>query len=325
MRRPVDRKQAAEQEHVPSRLTRERATAGVAGGEEHHRLLELQRSAGNAAVADALSVSRAPAQEPELSGIGADFAVDQYAGVAQKLRENWARLTPYARAQMLVTTVNFELSHVDVPSATFELSDKLQPQTAGEFVANKDQDEWAFLLNKTQFSDPSPDAIDQQGEGSPGLAQTVYHEGRHAEQWFRIARMKAGMKWKAKIIADWLGIPARIAKEAVKHPLKADGPETREAEAWLGGETGSRGEGTAKSYDRLDEMQSKLLAAQAAQKRVEDDSNASEADKKKAAALVDLREKRFNEARAAYLKIPMEADAWKVGGRAESALGKAKK
>jgi hypothetical protein len=325
MRRPVDRQQAAEQEHVPRRLTRGRATAEAARGEEHHRLLELQRSAGNAAVANALSVSRAPAPEPELSGIGANFAVDQYAAVAQKLRENWARLQPTDRAQMLVTAVNFELAHVDVPSATFELSDKLQPQTAGEFVADKDKDDWAFLLNRTQFRAPSPDAIDQQGEGNPGLAQIVYHEGRHAEQTFRVARLKAGMKWKAKVIADWLSIPARIAKEAVKHPLKGDGPEAREAEAWLGGKTGSQGEETAKSYGRLDEVQKKLSAAEAAQKKLEADPNASEADKKKAAALVDLWQKRFDEARAAYLKIPEEADAWKVGGRAESALGKAKK
>ena len=94
--------------------------------------------------------------------------------MAQKLRENWARLTPYGRALMLVTAVNFELSHVDVPSATFELSDKLAPQTGGEFVAN--EKDWAFQLNRAMFSDPSPDAIDQESEGSPGLAQIVYHE-----------------------------------------------------------------------------------------------------------------------------------------------------
>ena len=55
------------------------------------------------------------------------------------------------------------------------------------------------------------------------------------------------MKWKANVIADWLSMPADIAKEAVRHPLKADGPEAREAETWLAGETGAQGEGTAKS------------------------------------------------------------------------------
>ena len=314
---------------MPHRSRPGRATAGAVG-EERHRLLELQRSAGNAAVASALSVSRAPApaaappKQEELSGIGQDFAVDQYAGVAQKLRENWNRLTPYGRAQMLVNAVNFELSHVDVPSTTFELSDQLPPQTYGQFVATKDEDGWAFLLNREKFRDPSPDAIDQQSEGKPGLAQVVYHEARHAEQTFRIARLKAGMKWEAKIIANWLSIPARIAKEARKHPLKDDGPEAREAETWLGGSMGAHGEETAKSYDRVDEAQRKLAAAEAAQERVKADPHASEAEKEKAAALVALWDKRFNEARAAYLKIPEEADAWKVGGRAESALGKAK-
>lgn len=286
-------------------------------------MLELQRSAGNAAVASALSVSRAPAKEPELSGIGMNFAVDQYAGVAQKLRENWARLTPYGRAQVLVTAVNFELAHVDVPSTDFDLNDKLERETYGQFVAN--EKDWTFHLNRAKFSEPSPDAIDQQSEGNPGIAQVVYHEARHAEQHFRIARLKAGMKWKANAIADWLSIPTRIAKEAVKHPLKGDGPEAREAEAWVGSLSGRQGEENAKSYDRLAEAQKKVTAAEAAQEKVDADPTASDADKKKAAALVELADKRFQEARAAYLKIPEEADAWKVGGRAESAVGKAKK
>jgi hypothetical protein len=314
----VGRQHAREHEQVPRRPKRGQATAGAAP----HRLLELQHAAGNKAVATALAVSRAPAQEPELTGIGANFAVDQYAGVAQKLRENWARLTPYSRAQMLVTAVNFELAHIDVPSTTFELSDKLPPLNAGEFVANKK--DWTFLLNKAMFSDPSPDSIDQQGEGSPGLAQVVYHEGRHAEQHFRMARLKAGMKWKAKVIADWLSIPVPIAKEAAKHPLKGDGPEAREAEDWLASISGGAGERNANAEQGVDKPQKQLFAAKAALEKVEADSNASEADKKKATARVDLWQKRFDEARAAYLKVPQEADAWKVGGRAESALGKAK-
>jgi hypothetical protein len=322
MRRPVNRQHAGEHEQAPRGPKRRQATAGAALGDERHRLLQLQHAAGNRAVATALTVSRAPGKEPELTGIGMNFAVEQYAGVAQKLRENWARLTPYSRAQMLVTAVNFELAHVDVPSTTFELSDKLPPLNAGEFVA--DDKNWTFLLNKAMFSDPSPDSIDQQGEGRPGLAQTVYHEGRHAEQRFRIARLKAGMKWKAKVIAEWLTIPVTVAKEAVKHPLKGDGPEAREAEDWLASISGAAGEKNAKAEQGADEPQKKLLAAQADLEKVEADPNASEADKKKAAALVDLWQKRFDEARAAYLKVPEEADAWKVGGRAESALGKAK-
>ena len=84
------------------------------------------------------------------------------------------------------------------------------------------------------------------------------------------------------------------------------------------------GRGDCEELKRLDEIGAKLSAAEAAQKKVDADPRASEADKTKAAALVDLWAERFDEARAAYLKIPEEADAWKVGGRAESALGKAK-
>jgi len=146
--------------------------------------------------------------------------------------------------------------------AATEFRDKLPPLNSGEFVAN--EKDWTFLLNKAMFTDPSPDSIDQQGEGSPGLAQTVYHEGRHAEQWFRMARLKAGSKWKAKVIADWLSIPVPIAKEAVRHPLKGDGPEAREAEAWIASISGGAGEKNAKAEQGADEPQRKLLAAKAA-------------------------------------------------------------
>jgi len=316
----VTRQHAQQQDYAPSRRRRGRGTAAGTRGEEGHRLLELQRAAGNAAVARAIAVSRAPAKEPELTGIGANFAVDQYAGVAQKLRENWARLTPYGRAQMLVSAVNFELSHVDVPDVSFELTDKLEPRTYGRFH----EQDWALQLNRARFADPSSDSIDQAAEGDPGLAQVVYHEARHAEQYFRIARVKAGMKWKANTISDSFGMPERVTKEAARHPLKGDGPEVQEAESWEASIYGGRAEESAKIEKRTGEIQKQLFKARADQEKLEQDPRASEADKKRSSDLVDRLEKQFDEARAKYLQLPEEADAWKVGGRMESALGKAK-
>jgi hypothetical protein len=147
---------------------------------------------------------------------------------------------------MLVSAVNFELSHVDVPGRSFELTDKLEPRTYGRFH----EQDWALQLNRARFADPSSDSIDQAAEGDPGLAQVVYHEARHAEQYFRIARVKAGMKWKANTISDSFGMPERVTKEAARHPLKGDGPEVQEAESWEASIYGGRAEESAKIEKR---------------------------------------------------------------------------
>ena len=147
---------------------------------------------------------------------------------------------------MLVTAVNFELSHVDVPSVSFELTRQARAADLGRF----DEKDWAFQLNRERFADPSPDSIDQAAEGNPGLAQVVYHEARHAEQYFRIARVKAGMKWKANVIAESFGIPERVTKEAARHPLKGEGPEVQEAESWEASIYGGRAEESAKIEKR---------------------------------------------------------------------------
>jgi hypothetical protein len=80
----------------------------------------------------------------------------------------------------------------------------------------------------------------------------VYHESRHSEQWFRIARNKAGKALQqdaddrarrrvAAQIATDMGIPDRIALEACQRPLYASwsskfggqqDQKLEEAEAW---------------------------------------------------------------------------------------------
>ncbi|MFD1044751.1 ATP-binding cassette domain-containing protein, partial [Kibdelosporangium lantanae] len=73
------------------------------------------------------------------------------------------------------------------------------------------------------------------------LANTVYHEARHTEQWFMIARYLSGQGYSAAGIASTMGIPARYVSGYL-HP-KPDGQlkETVQGEshawieAWTGG------------------------------------------------------------------------------------------
>ena len=70
------------------------------------------------------------------------------------------------------------------------------------------------------------------------IADTIWHEMRHSEQYFRIARMRAALSTKktaaeiAKELKDGMSIPADVALAAAGAPLKAvKGNETLLAEA----------------------------------------------------------------------------------------------
>jgi hypothetical protein len=69
-----------------------------------------------------------------------------------------------------------------------------------------------------------------------GLANIVYHEMRHAEQWFRMAQLlantplKDGSKRTAAQINAELGIPQDIAQKAIDTPLKKE--QVADAKRW---------------------------------------------------------------------------------------------
>jgi hypothetical protein len=102
-------------------------------------------------------------------------------------------------------------------------------EAAGKFIA----DGWTLVLNPDAFSrrDPKPTKI---GELTPDeaslIAHTVYHEARHAEQNFRMARLEAGEHHERDFEMD-----EDAARAAEANPLTArngGGQELREAREW---------------------------------------------------------------------------------------------
>ena len=107
---------------------------------------------------------------------------------------------------------------------------------------------WWITINIAAFGKKGASKVKHLSMSEVGeIADTLYHEARHAEQWFRVARMKAGQLMKAgqkkiaKKIASplkegGLGIPEEVASEAVRHPLKSSSAGTRalitEAKGW---------------------------------------------------------------------------------------------
>jgi hypothetical protein len=101
----------------------------------------------------------------------------------------------------------------------------------GEF----DRTRWFMRLDPATLESDSLDVY-----GGADLADTVYHEARHAEQFFSIARMLAGQGKTASQIVAELTIPADVADEAVAAKLEKGSTEAIMAEGWyesmLGGE-----------------------------------------------------------------------------------------
>jgi len=83
---------------------------------------------------------------------------------------------------------------------------------------------WSITINTTKFSTNT--ATDKVGEltadEAAEVADTIYHEARHSEQYFSFAQIMAGEGKDATAIAAAINIPATVAAAAVKVPIKAD-------------------------------------------------------------------------------------------------------
>lgn len=123
----------------------------------------------------------------------------------------WDTLNADARVGKFTKYVNASLSKTHVPTVGYTLD----PATdAGD--AEFDFTTWKLTVGSNGLDAPmSDDALAEMADG-------VYHESRHAEQWFRIARLKAGESPAptAASLASTLFIPATVAAAAVKRPLK---------------------------------------------------------------------------------------------------------
>ncbi len=157
------------------------------------------------------------------TGLKKDAALDTFSGKV-KARvtsgknplgsiKQWAPLDASAKIAKVTKYVNAELERTHVPKVGS------RPDGA-ETVGNAEFDftTWELSIGSQGLDAGAAMSDDDVAE----MADTVYHESRHAEQWFRIARLKAGESPTptAAALAGSLSIPAPIAKAALDRPLK---------------------------------------------------------------------------------------------------------
>jgi hypothetical protein len=229
------------------------------------------------------------------AGLEAEERVDKFVEQSREVQDQWADLDDaQARADALMEAVNEQLTDSEVPQCEYVL-EELDSGTVAQF----DFATWTIELGQEAFEQ---DVLSN--EETADAANTVYHEARHAEQWYRMAQMLAGQGKTADEIVDDMGIPAEVAAEAVGDPLDPESMEALIADGWYESVYGSSAKQRNRIFKELEAADKELEKAHEAF-----NDNPSQANERRLQRARERRQKAFD----AYHDLPEENDAHRVG------------
>jgi hypothetical protein len=265
-----------------------------------------------------------------MSGLNSDQRiVDQFAKDLQKIQANWQNMTASERLSALKLAINSTLNAAGLPTCDVR-SKPMSGNVYGDFspedwILNVDSD----LLNQPKLS--NKDVIE--------LGKTLYHEARHSEQFYRIAQMLAsqppdGQKRTPQQIANELnfGSAIKVAQRATQSvqntPLSP--AQLQAAKAWYQSIYGTGRNHRSQVYDQLDTSLNAYLKADhayntalaKAQKLPGAVPPQTIAQLERLLRQVESTLKAYQTARAAYRKLPEEADAFRVEDRVGDAFNR---
>ncbi|MEA5363484.1 hypothetical protein VA596_28410 [Amycolatopsis sp., V23-08] len=302
-------------------------------------LLALQEQAGNRAVQGVITGSRVPVVQ-RATGLAAD--VGGFVGSLTGAFDGWSAPTAdvTSRRKALATAINERLGQIGVPKIS------LLPGLTGTGGSVS-----GTFHPATWILDVSPDSLQQPAlntQQRAELADTVLHESRHAEQFFRAARLLCAQESKAdsqkkkterrddNTIADSVAKTLNMALDVVRIAQKAggelSGEEEKEARQWS--------ESIPYNADVHKQLQEKKAAWQLSCREVRDfqrDYTAAPKWPNHPRMPIDNEtfqgrfknlEKRFDQTFVQYgqayrmyqLGLSFEADAWQVGQAAYAAV-----
>ncbi len=237
-------------------------------------------------------------------GLATPTSEKQFAHDMKKLQMDWPKLSPEQREQQMAAIANKQLAKSGVPPVGVSAASSLSSSTNGQMnFAKWNLDMNPALINSSQLSNKQTE----------DLGNTLYHESRHGEQWYMIARNEAGNGKNATDIEASTGMPDDVSKAAVNHPLsKKDQvyPCSQQMYESVYGKGASHRNTTLRSLPKLDDDYTKAVTQ----------NNKVQAD---AASTLDERQAAYNNAQSAlrkyqdgynaYRALPEEADAWHAG------------
>jgi hypothetical protein len=157
------------------------------------------------------------------TGLARDAAVDEY--VNDTYGTVYSSMSAADRAAALIAAANEQLEAIGVPALKL-------PPTWGASGGT-----WAAFTFRTWTLDFNPANLDPthydflSADEQNDAAVYVYHEARHAEQWFRMARERAGLG-ATQADLEALGHPSDIAAAAIANPIMQCDQSQYEAEEW---------------------------------------------------------------------------------------------
>lgn len=203
-----------------------------------------------------------------------------------------------AKAALFGKLINDRLIAVGVPPAIV-----VPDEAVNQWVPGPEEDlpGWVLRLSHRTLSYPK------------GEAAIAYHEARHAEQSWMIARMLAGRGHSAARVAEEAPAPPHVAAAAVAQPLAPDSTEAKQAAGWHELEPGH------KPLHELQQERSSAALAFVVAVHAHDRSPSSTSMAKVTAAY-----ERWKAANQAERNTPTEYDAHFVEDRVSDWLGVAR-
>lgn len=283
---------------------------------------ELQRTVPATAAKDPVGGTGA-APATEISGIGSSVAITRFVGTAKEVQTDWGTLTAQERADKLAGAANSELKTVGVPECATSLGD------LGNNAGELDFTTWTLALGQAPFS-----AAAVTDAEAADMADTVYHEARHAEQWHRMARYAGGLGKTAAEIQSEMFLPARVTADAFANKYDICNAESTEAESWYENVYGTGAAERNRVISALGTLatalstrRTALTAAEAAYTAAKDDPAITQPAKDALHATWVAAYAAWQTAKTAkdanyqlYRALAEEADAWQVGGAVQAAF-----
>lgn len=177
-----------------------------------------------------------------MTGIAEPGNIEDY------VRNTWGDanscMSPNDRAEAVVADVNVALQGEAIPAVSWRFN---SAHGTGAVFAFQ---EWVMELGETPYTiDVADNATPEQ---QAWQISSVYHEARHAEQWFRMARERIGLGATAEQAAQVMDIPVWVAQWAAQDPINQCDASQYEAEEWY---RSVYGEGAAHRNETLGDVQ----------------------------------------------------------------------
>ncbi|HYT88278.1 MAG TPA: hypothetical protein VEL76_06130 [Gemmataceae bacterium] len=136
----------------------------------------------------------------------------EYSADFKALASVWGTLTPAQRQAELGRIIHKQLAKSGVPAVG------VNPANIAPASGQLDFPNWNLDIDQGVLNSPTL-TPNQQSD----LGNTIYHEGRHAEQWYAAAQSQAAAPGATGPgVATGMGLPAHVGNAAAANPLPAN-------------------------------------------------------------------------------------------------------